>query len=600
LRKSTWPLTSVLAAGLLTSTLVPGVADATSPPPVSLNSSTRIHPLLQYGLQADPTKLVRVIVQLTKSDVKLDSITSRVPDLQVNEQFGVIPAFVATVPQSTVSVLAALPNVRYVSPDGAVQVIPSSQLPSHTKSPKPHPPKSVPQSKHGIDFGDLVTSYPFATGATAAWSGSDGHVETGSNVAVAVIDSGIDAGHPDLGGQVLAVNVNRDTRSAADGYGHGTHVAGIIDGHDPARRYLGIAPNATLISVKVADDDGGAYESDLLRGLDWVYLNADAYKIRALNLSVSVAVPESYATSPVDAAVENLWFHGVTVVASAGNLGADQDAVWYAPGNDPLVITVGCLDDNGTASPDDDSLCPISSRGITEDGFAKPDLVAPGRKILSVLSSGIGNQRSTLATEFPERVTSDGHIRLSGTSMAAPMVTGAVALLLERNDHLTPSQLKVMLTSTAHVYPGQTDQAGALDIAAALAAADHPPANRPNVPLPVGGAVPPHDSVTLLWDGARWGNAFFDGARWGGSFWDGARWGSAEWDGARWGSAYWDGARWGSAFWDGARWGSSSWDGARWGSSSWDGARWGSSSWDGARWGSSSWDGARWGNGKWD
>jgi len=581
LRKSTWPLTPLLAAALLGSTLVPGVARATPTLQVSLDSSTKIHPLLQYGEQTDPTRLVRVIVQVTKADVKVDSITSRVPDLVVDEQFGVIPAFVATVPQSTVPVLAGLPNVRYVSPDGAVQVVPSTQRTSHNKAHKQEAPKSVAESKKGIDFTHLVTSYPFTTHATEAWSGSDGHVETGSNIAVAVIDSGVDARHPDLAGQVLAVNVNRDTQSAGDGYGHGTHVAGIIDGHDAGRRYLGIAPSATLISVKVADDDGGAYESDLLRGLDWVFLNADGYKIRALNLSVSVAVPESYATSPVDAAVERLWLKGVTVVASAGNLGSDQDAVWYAPGNDPLIITVGCLDDNGTASPADDNLCPISSGGVTQDGFAKPDLVAPGRKILSALAAGIGNQSATLAAEFPERVTSDGHIRLSGTSMAAPMVTGAVALLLGRNDHLTPSQLKQVLTSTTRAYPGQTDQAGALDIAAALAAAEHPPAaDRLNVPMPVGGAIPPHDAVTLLWDGARWGNAFFDGARWGASYWDGARWSNAEWDGARWGSAYWDGARWGSAYWDGARWGSTSWNGARWGGSSWDGARWGNGKWD--------------------
>jgi serine protease AprX len=289
-----------------------------------------------------------------------------------------------------------------------------------------------------------------------------------------------------------------------------------------------------------------------------------------LNLSVSVAVPESYATSPVDAAVERLWQDGITVVASAGNLGSAEDAVWYAPGNDPLILTVGCLDENGTTSPSDDSLCPISSRGMTEDGFFKPDLVAPGRKILSALASGIGARGSTLAAEFPDRVTPDGHIRLSGTSMAAPMVAGAVALLLDRNDKLTPGQIKQILTSTTSAYPGQLDRAGALNIAAALGAAEHPSADKTYVPTPAGGSTPPKGAITLLWDGARWGNTYWDGARWGSAYWDGARWGSAAWDGARWGSAYWDGARWGSAAWDGARWGSASWDGARWGNGTWD------------------------------
>ena len=117
--------------------------------------------------------------------------------------------------------------------------------------------------------------------------------------------------------------------------------------------------------------------------------------------------PVKLCDQPIDAAVENLWHQGVTVVASAGNLGSAEDAVWYAPGNDPLVITVGCLDDNQTVAPGDDSLCLISSRGATEDGFAKPELVAPGRKIVSTLAAGINGQPVPLATEF-RRITADG------------------------------------------------------------------------------------------------------------------------------------------------------------------------------------------------
>jgi serine protease AprX len=187
-------------------------------------------------------------------------------------------------------------------------------------------------------------------------------------------------------------------------------------------------------------------------------------------------------------------------------------------------------DDNGTTTAADDSLCPISSRGVTEDGFAKPDLVAPGRKILSALASGVGNDGSTLAAEFPDRVTADGHIRLSGTSMAAPMVTGAVALVLDRKPDLTPGQIKQILTGTTSRYPGQSDAARALDIKAALAAAGHPPAAKEYTPRPVNGAAPPPTGDTLLWDGARWGNSYFDGARWGSAYWNGSRWSGAQWD----------------------------------------------------------------------
>jgi serine protease AprX len=575
---------SIPAAALLAASLVPGLASAATPTPVTLDPNLKIHPLLQAVGSTDPGQTVRVIVQTTAAGVKAQDIAKLLPGLVIDESYSVIPAFVANVPFNAVGELAALTQVRYVSPDNDVQVTPV-RAGNKTKPARPQAPKPVKPRNHGINSASLATTYPFGTHATEAWSGIQGHIETGANVTVAEIDSGVDAQHPDLAGQVLAINVNPNSSSTADGYGHGTHVAGIINGHDPDGEYLGIAPDATLISVKVADDTGAAYESDLLRGLDWVFVNAPAYHIRALNVSASVTVPESYATSPVDAAVERLWAANVTVVAAAGNLGSDSDAVWYAPGNDPLIITVGCLDDNGTTSPSDDSLCPISSRGVTEDGFAKPDLVAPGRKIVSALSNG-----SVLASEFADRVTADGHIRISGTSMAAPMVTGAVALMLQRQGGLDPNQIKQILTSTAASYPGQPDKAGRLDIASAVVSAAHPPANHPALPLPVSGLAPAAGSHTLLWDGARWSSTYFDGARWSSTYWDGARWSSASFDGARWSGSSLDGARWSGSTLDGARWSSAYWDGARWSAATFDGARWSSSRFDGARWSNAAFD----------
>src|SRR5712692_2748386 len=486
---------ALVAPALALTMLLPSVgtpiAAASSGAPVVLDPALKIHPMLQEGAQLGPSSVVRVIVQKTKADVKGDSLLSHIAGAQLSEEFTVIPGFVATLPQAAVSLLALNPNVRYVSPDGPVDVIPGKQPKGSKAAADPKAPKQGSHSRRRFDASKLLTTFPVDTGASAAWSAGAGHPETGFGISVAVIDSGLDASHPDLGGNVVAVNVNRNSQTASDGYGHGTHVAGIINGHDADDQYLGIAPDATLISVKVADDNGGAYVSDLLRGLDWVAAHHDDYGIRALNVSASVSFPESYATSPVDAAVEYLWNDGVAVVTSAGNLGAAPDAVWYAPGNDPQVITVGCLDENQTASPADDSLCPISSRGVTEDGFAKPDLVAPGRKIVSTLAAGINGQGVSLAAEFPERISADRqHISLSGTSMAAPMVTGAIALVLDRHPNLTPGQLKQLLTATTRRYPGQADGAGALNIGAALAASDHPPAAANNVPLAVGNTAP--------------------------------------------------------------------------------------------------------------
>jgi serine protease AprX len=422
------------------------------------------------------------------------------------------------------------------------------------------------------DITHLLTAFPIETGATKVWVGTpDSPGQTGSGINVAVIDSGVDAMHPDLAGQVVAINVNQNTQSTGDGYGHGTHVAAIVNAHDPTRQYLGIAPNSFVVSVKVADDSGQALESDLLRGLDWVDQNRGPYKIRVLNLSVSTSVPESYATSPIDAAVERLWHDKVVVVVAAGNLGSAQDAVWYAPANDPMVITVGCLDDNGTLNTNDDSLCSISSHGVTEDGFAKPDLVAPGRKIVSALATAPNGQGTVLAADFPDRITADGnHIRLSGTSMAAPQVAGAVALMLQQYGNLTPDEIKSELIHSAKDYgdpklrPG--DHARLLNVQEAVKAAYHdatstnPPP--PQVPQPASGPKPPTvtGTMTLLFDGSRWANTYFDGSRWTGTNLDGSRWGSAEWDGSRWTSAYWDGSRWTSTYFDGSRWSGAAWD----------------------------------------
>jgi serine protease AprX len=308
-------------------------------------------------------------------------------------------------------------------------------------------------------------------------------------------------------------------------------------------------------------------------------LNRATYNIRAVNLSLSAAVPQSYATSPIDAAVENLWRQGVTVVTSAGNLGSTEDAAWYAPGNDPLVITVGCLDDNQTVASGDDSLCEVSSRGATEDGFAKPDLLAPGRKVISTLAAGINGRPVALARTYPERITVDGrHIRLSGTSMSAPMVTGSVALLLARQPGLTPDQIKVLLVSTATRYTGQADRAGALNIPAALAA-NTPPATT-QTPVPIAGSAPPAGKATVIWDGTRWADMYWTNGHWDADYWDNGHWDSDYWDNGHWDNGHWDAAYWDNGHWDNGHWDNGRWDNGHWDNGHWDNGHWDSSTYD--------------------
>jgi serine protease AprX len=594
-------LAPVLACVLLGATIVPATVGAStlSTTQIILNPSLKIHPLLQVGAQTDPTRVVRVIVQQVRPPGLISNLLGGLLSNTSDEQFTIIPALVTSVQLGSIAALAQDPNVRYISPDGPVEIMPglplvnnllggvlgllSGLLGGGTSQPSVSGSFSS-TGRSSVESSHLSTTYPFDTGATNAWAGKAGAADTGAGVTVAVLDSGVDLSHPDLKGHVIAVNVNKSASGPSDGYGHGTHVAGVIVGQDAAGQYVGIAPRANLVSVKLSDDAGVTYESDVLRGLQWVSQHRTNYNIRAVNLSLSASVPQSYATSPIDAAVENLWHQGVTVVASAGNLGAGEDAVWYAPGNDPLVITVGCLDDNQTVAPGDDSLCAISSRGATEDGFAKPELIAPGRKIVSTLAAGVNGQPAVLAKTFPDRITADGrHIRLSGTSMSAPMVTGAVALLLARHPSLTPDQVKQLLVSTASGYPGQADRAGGLNIVAALQATV--PAAVTQRPLPIGGSAALAGQITLLWDGNRWANTY-----WTGGHWDTAYWTAGQWDATYWDAGHWDAGHWDAGYWDAGHWDASNWSAGHWDAGHWDAGHWDAGHWDTATWDSSTFD----------
>src|SRR4051812_264520 len=310
------------------------------------------------------------------------------------------------------------------------------------------------QSNDVPDAKQLDTSYVQSLNLDKAWPRA-----TGDGIGVAVIDTGVAGDLPDFqvsdkdtSSRVIATAVtNPGTSSVNDTYGHGTHVAGIIAGnsmwrdkHDKAHgRFAGTAPDSDLISIKAADDQGGADVLDVINGIQFAIDNKSAYNIRVLNLSVQSESAESYKTDPLDAAVEAAWFSGITVVTAVGNRGSDADAVNYAPGNDPYVISVGAVDDNGTKEINDDAVADWSSRGTTQDGFAKPDVYAPGTHILSTLAPG-----SAFATMCPSCIFDGEYIKAGGTSMAAPMVAGIAADMLQINPDWTPDMIKGALMST--------------------------------------------------------------------------------------------------------------------------------------------------------
>jgi len=302
----------------------------------------------------------------------------------------------------------------------------------------------------------LQTTYDQTLGVLPLWKFG----VTGTGVGVAVVDTGVDGALPDFatkghgGSRVVASAVaNADATTATDSYGHGTDVAGIIAGNGDNRglgdpmygRYIGVAPNANLISIKVSDETGKASVLDVIYGLQFAVEHQSQFNIRVINLSLDSTTPQSYKTDPLDAAVEAAWMQGIVVVAAAGNLGNASNAVQFAPANDPYVITVGGVDENGSADPSGDAIATWSSRGTTQDGIQKPDVYAPGAHIVSVLAPN-----SVFATSCPTCVVGNGqYIQTSGTSMAAPAISGLVADLLQIHPNWTPDQVKGDLTSSA-------------------------------------------------------------------------------------------------------------------------------------------------------
>ena len=390
-----------------------------------------------------------------------------------------------------------------------------------------------------VKASDLATAYPFSTNATNTWNAS--LPATGKGVGVAVIDTGIAGDLRDFrvsptdsrSRVVASALIHPNATKAGDSYGHGTHVAGIIAGNSWNRssldlnqgRYVGVAPDANLIDVKVSDEEGNSTILDVLYGLQFVVDHKDALGIRIVNLSLESTTPQSYKTDPLDAAVEAAWFKGLVVVASAGNRGSSADAVSYAPGNDPYVISVGGVDDGGTRSMSDDTLASWSARGRTQDGFAKPEINAPGARIVSNLAPG-----STFSLLCPTCILSGGMIRAGGTSMAAPMVSGTAALLLERYPNLKPNQVKGVLMASARDLPGGLPAVDAYGAIQRVASGSIPVANQGLTPNDlVDAATGEIDYTRSSWSRSSWSTA--DGqqaADWARSSWSRSSWSSTD------------------------------------------------------------------------
>jgi serine protease AprX len=393
---------------------------------------------------------------------------------------------------------------------------------------------------------------------------------------IAIVDSGIDTSRADFGHRVIeqVTKTDRVPNSPGDGYGHGTAVASVAAGS--AEGYVGAAPNAKLVSIDVLDDNGVGNTSDVIAAADWIYENRDRLHIKVANFSLHATNLASLVSDPLDKAVERLWQAGIVVVAASGNYAVDgkESAVPFAPGNDPFVLTVGATDTRGTFTERDDVAAPWSAWGYTRDGFSKPEVVAPGRYIAAAVPPDC-----KLVQDRPDRVVEPGYAQLSGTSLAAPVVSGTAVTMLEEHPSWSPDDVKGALMLTAKPLPqapARSVGVGTIDAAAAAKAVDPP---NPNLALNQFLVPDPAGGPTRVFDSTQWTHAVENDVAWGSVAWGSVAWGSAAWSSVAWGSVAWGSVAWGSVAWGSVAWGSVAWGSVAWGSTANDDVRPGGPYW---------------------
>jgi serine protease AprX len=485
---------------------------------------------------------------------------------RVDDRLPLIEGFEAAIPAAAVQKLAESPGIRAISANHRVTF-----------------------EDYTYDSTSSASNFARTTGATQAWAQNN----LGEGVGVAVIDTGISQ-MKDFAGRVVHGPDLSGEGTLVDTYGHGTAMAGLIGGSgaDSAGRtggaYTGVAPKSTLVAVKVAGRNGAADVSTMLQAMHWVSAYKDQFNIRVLNLSWGTPSTQDPSVDPLNYAVQRLWKQGIVVVVAAGNSGPNSGTV-RKPGDDPVILTVGAYDDKQNADPGDDSVTSWSSRGPTAQGLAKPDVVAPGRTLVGARSFG-----SHVETENPKALISPSYIRGSGTSQAAAVTSGLVALLLKARPDLSPDQVKAILMGTASpiaAAPGGSQGKGRLQLGAALTAAT-PTSTQTLTSSGLGSIEASRGGWNVEADCGNDGTLnvikgeidvrceAWNGSAWTGSAWTGSAWTGSAWTGGTWTGSAWTGSAWTGSAWTGSAWTGSAWTGSAWTGSAWTGSAWTTGSYD--------------------
>jgi serine protease AprX len=478
----------------------------------------------------------------------------------VTQDLWIVQGVAANIPAGELAALQTEPGVTHVTEDAPVHIQAAQPSPLHA----------------------ATAVYPKVVGADRLWTeGIDG-----DGVTVAVVDTGITP-VADLAGRVIGgVDFSGGDNPYNDEFGHGTFVAGIIAGNGASSNgaYKGVAPKAKLVSIKIAGRNGASDITHVLAAIQWAVSFRNDYGIRVLNLSLGTDSTQPYMLSPLDGAVERAWDAGIVVTVSSSNKGPGPGTV-TKPADDPLVITVGALDDRGTPGRGDDVMAGFSGEGPTAaDGLNKPDLVASGRSIIGLRVPG-----SKVDSAYPGSRVGSAYFKGSGTSFSTAVAAGSAALLLEREPSLTPDQVKDRLLGSAASGPvgnANVDGRGSLDTYAAAHAGTFAAANQGvvrslgsgslqldrgslQINIQVGGLLDPifqllTPVLKLLVGNLTAQNQTFDQLAYFGSEWTGSSWYGSSWYGSSWYGSSWYGSSWYGSSWYGSSWYGSSWYATAW------------------------------------